>query len=183
MAGRKPLGPALVEHLDGSTSAKERLELILATIAGRVSVVAASRRLGISEAMFYKLRTRVLQGCLEEFVIGHSNPTTAGTMKSGRFERSEIRRRYSATPHGLPETDDGECPQDGDCTVDSTVIRGRLVTAADRPRVGDRSRNGVSILTTAPAGFKTSHCAHRLRRAKCSHNFALSGSGARADGW
>lgn len=66
MAGRKPLGPALVEHLDGSTNAKERLELILATIAGRVSVVAAAERLGISEAMFYRLRTRVLQGCLEE---------------------------------------------------------------------------------------------------------------------
>jgi hypothetical protein len=66
MAGRKPLGPALVEHLEGSFSAKERLELILATIAGQVSVVAASERLGISEAMFYKLRTRVLQSCLED---------------------------------------------------------------------------------------------------------------------
>src|SRR3954447_22787467 len=66
MAGRKPLGPALVEHLDGSTSAKERLELILATIAGQVSVVSASERLGISEAMFYKLRARVLQSCLED---------------------------------------------------------------------------------------------------------------------
>lgn len=61
MVGRKPLGPALVEHLDGSEDAKERLELILATIAGQVSVVAAADRLGISEAMFYKLRTRVLQ--------------------------------------------------------------------------------------------------------------------------
>ena len=61
MVGRKPLGPALVEHLDGSEDAKERLELILATIAGQVSVVAAAERLGISEAMFYKLRTRVLQ--------------------------------------------------------------------------------------------------------------------------
>ena len=51
----------MVEHLDGSADAKERLELILATIAGQVSVVAAAERLGISEAMFYKLRTRVLQ--------------------------------------------------------------------------------------------------------------------------
>lgn len=66
MGGRKPLGPALVEHLEGSTNAKERLELILATIAGQVSVVDASERLGISEAMFYKVRTRVLQVCLED---------------------------------------------------------------------------------------------------------------------
>jgi len=66
MAGRKPLGPALVEHLEGSTSAKERLELILATIAGQVTVVEAAQRLGISEAMFYKVRNRVLQTCLQD---------------------------------------------------------------------------------------------------------------------
>lgn len=66
MVGRKPLGPALVAHLDGSSSAKQRLELILATIAGKVSVVDAAWQLGISEAMFYKLRTRVLQVSLED---------------------------------------------------------------------------------------------------------------------
>jgi molybdenum-dependent DNA-binding transcriptional regulator ModE len=66
MVGRKPLGPALVDHLDGSARAKERLELILATIAGKVSVVAAAQQLGISEAMFYKLRNRVLQVSLED---------------------------------------------------------------------------------------------------------------------
>ena len=66
MGGRKPLGPALVEHLEGSANAKERLELMLATIAGQVSVVEASERLGISEAMFYKVRNRVLQVCLED---------------------------------------------------------------------------------------------------------------------
>ena len=66
MAGRKPLGPALVEHLEGSTSAKERLELILQTLAGQITVVQACRLLGISEAMFYKLRNRVLQVCLED---------------------------------------------------------------------------------------------------------------------
>ncbi len=64
MAGRKPLGPALVSRLDGSSRAKERLELILATIAGKASVVDAAERLGISEAMFYKLRNRVLQTAL-----------------------------------------------------------------------------------------------------------------------
>lgn len=66
MAGRKPLGPALVEHLEGSANAKERLELMLATLAGQISVVAAAERLGISEAMFYKVRNRVLQVCLED---------------------------------------------------------------------------------------------------------------------
>jgi len=60
------LGPALVAHLDGSTIAKERLELILETLAAQVSVVEACRILGVSEAMFYKLRNRVLQVCLED---------------------------------------------------------------------------------------------------------------------
>lgn len=66
MAGRKPLGPALVDHLDGSARAKERLELILQTLAAQMTVVAACETLGISEAMFYKLRNRVLQVCLED---------------------------------------------------------------------------------------------------------------------
>jgi transposase-like protein len=66
MAGRKTQGPAMVTQLDGSTSAKERLELILATISGEVTVVAAAKQLGIGEAMFYKLRSRVLQVSLED---------------------------------------------------------------------------------------------------------------------
>src|SRR4051812_13755649 len=66
MAGRKPLGPALVEHLEGSDNAKERLELILETLAGQISVVAASAQLGISEAMFYRIRDRVLNVCLAD---------------------------------------------------------------------------------------------------------------------
>jgi hypothetical protein len=66
VAGRKPMGPALVAHLDGSEIAKERLELILETLAAQVTVVEACRILDISEAMFYKLRNRVLQVCLED---------------------------------------------------------------------------------------------------------------------
>ena len=90
-AGRKPLGPALVEHLEGSTNAKERLELILATIAGKITVVEASQRLGISEAMFYKVRNRVLQVCLEDL-----EPKPAGrkpsllTAEQQRAEQLEL---------------------------------------------------------------------------------------------
>jgi transposase-like protein len=66
MAGRKPLGPAIVKHLEGSDSAKQRLELILETLAGQISVVAASAQLGISEAAFYKIRDRVLNVCVAD---------------------------------------------------------------------------------------------------------------------
>jgi hypothetical protein len=63
-AGRKPLGPALVQHLSGSERAKQRLELILETIAGRLTIEKACRQLGIEHAMFYELRTEVLKAGL-----------------------------------------------------------------------------------------------------------------------
>ena len=102
MVGRKPLGPALVEHLDGSADAKERLELILATIAGQVSVVDAADRLGISEAMFYKLRTRVLQlslADLEPKPIGRpaQRPSEAAAQSAELAQRvAELERELSA---------------------------------------------------------------------------------------
>lgn len=62
--GRKPLGPALVEHLEGSERAKQRLQVILGTIAGRKSIGEACDELGIGEAMFFRLRTEVLEAGL-----------------------------------------------------------------------------------------------------------------------
>lgn len=102
MAGRKPLGPALVERLDGSEIAKERLELILATIAGQVTVVAAAQQLGLSEAMFYKLRNRVLQVSLldlEPKPIGRPPRLTSeeATRSAELVERvSELQRELVA---------------------------------------------------------------------------------------
>jgi hypothetical protein len=63
-AGRTPLGPALVEHLEGSQRAKQRLEVILGTIAGQLTIPEACRQLGIKDAMFYRLRTEVLEAGL-----------------------------------------------------------------------------------------------------------------------
>ena len=63
-AGPKPQGPALVQHLEGSLLAKERLEVILETLAGQLSIDEACQRLGIKEAMFFKLRTEVLRAGL-----------------------------------------------------------------------------------------------------------------------
>jgi hypothetical protein len=54
----------LVHHLDGSERAKERLEIILETVAGRITIRDACDRLGIEEAMFFRLRTQALQAGL-----------------------------------------------------------------------------------------------------------------------
>jgi transposase len=76
--GRKPLGPALVEHLPGSARAKERLQVILQTIAGTLTVSEACDRLGIGEAMFHRLRAGVL-----EAGIAHLEPRPMGRPPAG----------------------------------------------------------------------------------------------------
>ena len=73
MAGRKPMGPKLVHHLDGSTRAKERLEVILETVSGKLTISEACERLGIEEAMFFRLRMRALEAAL-----GRLEPRPAG---------------------------------------------------------------------------------------------------------
>lgn len=65
MAGRKPMGPRLVRHLDGSARAKQRMEVILDTVAGRRTVREACDSLGIEEAMFFRLRTQALQASVD----------------------------------------------------------------------------------------------------------------------
>jgi hypothetical protein len=59
--GRKPTGPQIVERLEGSPSAKQRLEVILETIAGQLTVPEACARLGIGESRFHDLRNQTLQ--------------------------------------------------------------------------------------------------------------------------
>jgi hypothetical protein len=64
-AGRKPLGPQLVERLEGSQRAKRRLQVILETLAGTRSIPEACEILGICESMFHRLRAEVLQTALD----------------------------------------------------------------------------------------------------------------------
>ena len=65
-AGRKPLGiEELVERLPGSPVAQERLRVILANIAGQISVSDACAALGIEESWFFELKHRSLQRWLE----------------------------------------------------------------------------------------------------------------------
>jgi len=75
------MGPSLVDHLDGSERAKERLHVILETIAGELTIAEACKRLGIGEAMFHRLRTEVLEAglaCLEPKTVGRPRRVTTG---------------------------------------------------------------------------------------------------------
>jgi hypothetical protein len=65
MRGRRPSGPEYVDHLEGSAQAKQRLKVVLETLAGTCRVQEACQRLGISEPRFHQLRARVLEAALE----------------------------------------------------------------------------------------------------------------------
>ena len=63
--GRKPLKSGHVERLDGSQSARQRLEIILQTLSGELTIPDACQSLGIGEARFHALRGQWMQASLE----------------------------------------------------------------------------------------------------------------------
>jgi hypothetical protein len=66
MRGRHPSGPEYVNYLNGSPRAKERLWVVLETMAGRYRVQEACELLGICEQRFDQLRQQALQAALVE---------------------------------------------------------------------------------------------------------------------
>ncbi len=58
--GRPPLGPLLAEGIDCSDRARERLRIVLATLAGLMAVEEACDALGVGPSRFHALRTRFL---------------------------------------------------------------------------------------------------------------------------
>jgi len=64
--GRPAQGPRLVEHLDGSAVAKERLRVILETIAGTRTLEEACTELDLCRSAFCALRSRVLATALSD---------------------------------------------------------------------------------------------------------------------
>ena len=64
--GRPASGPKLVNNLDGSEVAKERLRVILETVSGECTVTEACAKLDIGKSTFNDLRSRVLQTALAD---------------------------------------------------------------------------------------------------------------------
>src|SRR6185369_11696428 len=64
MRGRRPAGPEYVEQLHGSANARQRLRVVLETLAGRLRVQEACAQLGIGEVRFHELRRTVLEAAL-----------------------------------------------------------------------------------------------------------------------
>src|SRR5262249_13931830 len=64
MRGRHPAGPEYVDQLDGSTLARERLKVVLQTLAGQCRVAEACERLGICEQRFHQIREEALRAAV-----------------------------------------------------------------------------------------------------------------------
>ena len=62
--GRPPAGPEIVVNAEGSEQAKQRVQIILKTIAGELSVAEACEQLGIGEARFRELRDQLVQAAV-----------------------------------------------------------------------------------------------------------------------
>jgi transposase len=95
--GCKPKEIALVEHLDGSLQAKERLKVILATIAGRLTIGQACQRLGVGEARFHRLRAEWLQDgldLLEQRPVGRPRrKTSPDALRCQELERENAEQQ------------------------------------------------------------------------------------------
>jgi hypothetical protein len=91
MRGRRPAGPEIVEHLQGSAQARLRLRLVLETLAGRLRVQEACQQLGIGTVRFHALRQAVLEAALtalEPRPAGRPplNDGTPAALRAGQVE-------------------------------------------------------------------------------------------------
>ena len=66
-----------MNRLDASEHARQRVRLVLGTIAGTTSVVDAALALHVSESAFHKIREQILQGAL-----GAAEPKPIGRPRS-----------------------------------------------------------------------------------------------------
>ena len=63
--GRPTFGTQHVDKLNGSPTARERLRVVLETIAGTLSIDEACRQLGIGPSRFHDLRQELLQAAMD----------------------------------------------------------------------------------------------------------------------
>ena len=93
-AGRKSLGiEELVARLPGSPVAQERLRVLLANIAGQISVDDACAALGIEESWFFELKHRSLERWLEAVEPERAGRPPAGPPSPEQARIAELEQR------------------------------------------------------------------------------------------
>lgn len=66
-AGRKPAGLDIIDSVEGSVYAKNRVRVILETLSGKRSIDVACQELGIGRSRFHELRKQLVESMVEEF--------------------------------------------------------------------------------------------------------------------
>lgn len=87
--GRPALGARHVDKLDGDEDAKHRLEVIVRTLSGELSVEQACDELGISAAQFHRLREQALAGALTALSPKPRGRPPAAPAEPSRVEQLE----------------------------------------------------------------------------------------------
>ena len=101
--GRRPAGPEYVQHLDGSDIAKERVRIVLETVAGICGVDDACQRLDICPQRFHQLRQQIMEGAVTAAEPGtpgrRAQSPSADTEKIQRLEQqlAELQRELQAS--------------------------------------------------------------------------------------
>ncbi len=92
MRGRHPSGPGFVAKLKGSEQAKQRVQVVLETLAGLRRVSEACALLGISEPRFDQLRIEMLQAGVERLEPQPAGrPARAATPAEAENQRLQAR--------------------------------------------------------------------------------------------
>lgn len=94
MRGRYPSGPEFVAKLEGSSQAKERLQVLLETMAGTCRTGEACERLGISEQRFDQIRIEALQAALHGLEPGVAG-RPAHTPHPAEVEVEHLKKRLA----------------------------------------------------------------------------------------
>ena len=68
--GRPPKKSALVDAISGPEETKQRLRVILATVAGELTIPEACKQLKIGETRFYDLRAQALEAAFKGILPG-----------------------------------------------------------------------------------------------------------------
>ncbi len=91
---RPPMGPRVVEGMEGTRGARLRLQMILETLSGARSVGEASRELGVNEARFYELRAEALSGALSRLELRRAGrPAKQVAKEEGEVEALRAQMR------------------------------------------------------------------------------------------
>jgi transposase-like protein len=85
MRGRRPLGPALVTALALPRQTRERLQVVLETLTGALTLDGAARRLGLGRTRVVALRRQALRGAADALA-----PRPVGRPATAAPDRSAV---------------------------------------------------------------------------------------------